>query len=272
MNKPNTRIRLVAVDLDGTLLTSANTLAREGSRLLTEAARNDVHVVLATARFPISVRDFCRSLQITGPIICLNGAQVFASPDGPMLASLSFPRRIGLEIACLADANGWETTVTVGETTYYRQRPGQALGPFDTGRVVVPTNSDGVVADPVRILTQDTQAMERIQVLCESKYSRSCTIDLYHRPDGTAWSLGVFPKRANKGAGLRVILRHLGIRRSEALAIGNDYNDIPLFRQAGLSVAMGNAPEVVKQAARVVAPGNDREGVAWALKEFGVSR
>ena len=76
-------IALIAVDLDGTLLTSERALAPEGARALVQAAQSGVRVVLATTRNPGSVREFCRALQIDDPIICTSGAQVWASPDGP---------------------------------------------------------------------------------------------------------------------------------------------------------------------------------------------
>jgi hydroxymethylpyrimidine pyrophosphatase-like HAD family hydrolase len=67
--KDNSRIRLIAVDLDGTLLTSQPVMAPESTRLLMEAARSGVHVVLVTGRVIDSVRTLCSSLEITDPVI-----------------------------------------------------------------------------------------------------------------------------------------------------------------------------------------------------------
>ncbi|MFH1084531.1 MAG: HAD hydrolase family protein [Chloroflexota bacterium] len=127
-------IHLVAVDMDGTLLTSAKTPAPEGARLLAAAARQGVQVVLATTRSVESLRELCRTLGTAAPVMGHNGAQVWATPDGPVWAERALPRAAALAIAELADAHGWELVITVGATTYLRQRPGQALGPLAPGR------------------------------------------------------------------------------------------------------------------------------------------
>lgn len=267
----DSRIQLIAFDIDGTLLTSEGTPAPMGSQLLKQAARKGVHVIPATSRVLISVRPFCQQLEINGPAICTNGAQIYGSIDGQIWSSLTFPKEIGLEIASLADANGWEISTTIDFITYHRQRPGQALGPLSEGRVVVASSTDSITADPVQITTYDPEAIKAIPDLIRSKYSDSCCIDVYHNRDGTIYSLGIYPIGANKGDALDLVLRRLGITQRHVMAIGDDVNDIPMFARAQISIAMSNAPEQVKQMAAVVAPSNDEEGVAWALREFGIS-
>ena len=66
-------------------------------------------------------------------------------------------------------------------------------------------------------------------------------------------------------------LRHSPATISQVMAIGDNLNDLPMFSRARISVAMSNAPNQVKRGATAVAPSNDDEGVAWALKEFGIS-
>jgi Cof subfamily protein (haloacid dehalogenase superfamily) len=282
------KIRLVAVDLDGTLLkspvaivpqraeksllsltaTTKYEMAPEGARLLKAAARHGVHVILATSRVIDSVRILCRSLELTSPVICSNGAQIFSSMDGPLWNVISFPKEIGLEIAKLADANGWELNITVGSVTCYKQRPGQTLGPFAPGRAIVATNCDAVTGDLIRILVVEPEAISTITSLCESKFSDRCRIELHTAPDGK--SLGIFGLGANKGNALDLVLKRLGINESEVISIGDDLNDLSLFSRARIKVAMGNAQEELKKQATVIAPGNDDEGVAWALKQFNI--
>jgi hydroxymethylpyrimidine pyrophosphatase-like HAD family hydrolase len=178
-------IRLIAIDLDGTLLTSEGILAPMGSQLLKQAAQKGVHVIPATSRVLASVRPFCQQLGINGPAICTNGAQIYGSTDGQIWSSLTFPKEIGLEIASLADANGWEISATIDSVTYHRQRPGQALGPLSEGRVVVVSSTDSITTDIVQIHTRDPEAIKTIQALIGSKYSNSCCIDVYYSGDGT---------------------------------------------------------------------------------------
>ena len=257
-------ISLVAVDLDGTLLTSAGTMAAEGGRLLRQAAKDGVRVVLATTRNPERVQPVCRSLEISDPLICTNGAQVWGSPDGPVWACHTIPREVALAIARLADAHGWELSTTVGSMTYWRQRPGQALGPLVPHVTVVATNSDAISGDPVRILASQPEAIEEIRPFCQ-QFAGQCYTETYYGPHGQVHSLGVFALQANKGTALALVLDRLGIGRERVMTIGDNPNDLPMFSHARISVAMANAPDEVKQKATVAAPSNDEEGVAWAL-------
>ena len=261
-------IALVAVDLDGTLLTSEGIPEREGARSLREAASRGVRVVLATTRTPGTTAELCRQIGIDEPIVCTNGAQVWASPDGPAWAYHAIPQEAARAIARLADTHGWELSTTVGGTTYWRQRPGQPLGPLRPRIEVVRTNLDAVSDDPVRILAGQPEAIEAIRDLCRSTLAWACHTETYIRPDGTLHSLGVFAAGVDKGAGLAVVLERLRIDARQAMAIGDNPNDLPVFARVGLSVAMGNAPREVRQRATVVAPTNDEEGVAWALRRF----
>jgi len=264
-------IELIAFDLDGTLLTSEGIPAPVGSQLLKEAAQKGLHVIPATSRALDSAQRFCQILEIDGPFICLNGARVQASAKGPIWSNLTFPKDIGIEIALLADNNGWELSTTVGDVTYWRQRLGQPLGPLSPTRAIVATNVDAIKDSPIRILVTDPEGINGIQSLCQSKFSDRCNTDVYHGPDGRITSLTVFALGANKGDALDLVLHHLGITRRRVMAIGDNVNDIPMFTRAQISIATFNAPEQVKQMATIVAPSNDDEGVAWALREFGIS-
>jgi Cof subfamily protein (haloacid dehalogenase superfamily) len=261
-------IALIAVDLDGTLLTSQRTLAREGACLLTRAARAGVRVVLATTRNPESLQHLSADLQIDDPIICTNGAQVWGSPTGPVWARHVIDHDVALRLARLADEGGWELSTTVGAMTYWRQRPGQSLGPCAPHITVVASNADAIVDNPVRILVTQPEAIEAVRALCQSQFSDQCYAETYYHPDGTVESLCVSALGADKGTALRLVLARLSIPAERVLAIGDNPNDLPMFTCAGTSVAMGNATDRVKRHATAVAPSNDEEGVAWALRRF----
>jgi hydroxymethylpyrimidine pyrophosphatase-like HAD family hydrolase len=274
-------ISLVAVDLDGTLLTGERTVAPEGARLLRQVHQAGVHVVVSTTRVPASACAFCRQIEIDDPVVCTNGAQVWASPDGPGLrgepsgepwAHHTFDRDIALALAQLADERGWELGTTVDSVTYWRQRPGQPLGPISPHITVVAADFEGVTGDPVRILVGQVEALDGIRSLCEGRFAGRCRVEVYAGTDGVPHSLGVFAPGATKGTGLALVMERLGIGREAVLAIGDDTCDLAMFPHARVRVVMDNAPEGVKQEAlamgAVVAPGNDDEGVAWALKTF----
>ncbi|MGH8057023.1 MAG: HAD family hydrolase [Candidatus Entotheonellia bacterium] len=256
----------MAVDLDGTLLTSAGTLAPRSATLLTRAAQRGAHVILATTRLPDSVQAFCRQLDWHHPMICINGAQIWGSPDGPLWASSCIPREAALVIAHMADAHNWELSITIDSMRYRRALPGQVLGQVGPNRITVATNVEAIVGDPVRILAQQPEAIEPLQVLCHSRLARECHTETYYAADGSVRELGIFARYADKGTALALVLDRLAVRREHVLVIGDNLNDLPMFPYASVCVAMGNAPEVVKQQASMIAPSNNEEGVAWILE------
>lgn len=263
-------IALVAIDLDGTLLTSQKALAPQGASLLREAAHRGVHVILSTTRNPDTVGSYCRELQLNQPMICTNGAQVWGSPSGPVWAHHPLSRDLALSIARLADAHAWELSITAGSTTYWKQRPGQQVGEISPSRTIVGANADAVTGDVVRILAHQQEAIQGLQTLCQTQFVGQCHAELYCRPDGLVRSLGIFAPQANKGAALSLVCERLHIAPQHVMAIGDNPNDLKMRVCAKTFVAMANAPDLVKKCATAIAPSNDEEGVAWALQTFVV--
>ena len=168
----------------------------------------------------------------------------------------------------------------MGSNSYFRQRPGQALGPVELGSspggegaksqtqvIVVRQNEEALVAEPKRMLLHEPEAIVAAKELA-AQYSQACRTETYFEPDGRLHSLCILPRRADKGTALRFVAGRLEIPLEQVLAIGDNPNDAPMFGAAGVSVAMSNAPPEVKAAATVVGPSNDDEGVAWAVRRF----
>ena len=80
--------------------------------------------------------------------------------------------------------------------------------------------------------------------------------------------LEIIERTVSKATGIELLLAHYGIDRTEALAFGDNYNDIPMLRYVGHSVAMGNAPEEIKGTANSVTEANDADGIYHFLKKI----
>jgi hydroxymethylpyrimidine pyrophosphatase-like HAD family hydrolase len=109
---------------------------------------------------------------------------------------------------------------------------------------------------------------EAIQAFCAEEYPNDCRTEIFYNTDGALHSLAICAPQADKKTALGVILAHLGISPQQAIAIGDNMNDLPMLSFVGFSVAMGNAIPELKQCASVIAPDNDHEGVAWALETY----
>ena len=262
-----TDIQLIAVDVDGTLLRSDGTPAPQGMAALQAAVSAGVHVVLTSARIYHSMLKYYDQINYDGPMICIDGAQIWGKP-GDLWQQTTFPREIGLAIAAEADQNGWPISTSAGDRTYYRRLPDQALGEFKPGRWAVATNGDTIPVDPLRIVTWDSEAATHLSRFVNANYADQLQLSTFYYEDRSIRSITVMAPQASKGAGVRFVADKLGIPLANTLAIGDGHNDMSMFTVAGVSVAMGNGLDEVRATAAHIAPSNDDEGLAWAVREF----
>jgi Cof subfamily protein (haloacid dehalogenase superfamily) len=259
---------LIAVDLDGTLLTSRSVLPRRGAKIIRKAVRSGARVVLATTRISEFVRGICRSLRIDEPMICSNGAEIWAGPKGPLWCYRTIPMDIAREIAEMAASNGWNLWMAARPAGHNPAVTTSVDGRVTTLQRALP---EVLVGEPVAMFSGHPQAIQRIVDLCERRQNR-CHTEVYFDASEKPYSIGIFAWGADKGTSLKLVMEKLGVGKERVMAIGDNNNDLLMFQQAALSVAMGNAPASVKNAASVVAPTNDEEGVAWAIGEFVLSK
>lgn len=263
------RIALIAVDLDGTLLRSDHTPAPEGVRALAAASERGVAVVISTTRNLDSVRRFASEIGLDQPVICTNGAHILATPDGPTWIRRTIPSDLARALMERADVEGWSLITTVDEITYYRRQGDEPLGGVRPGRTIVACNA-GVLdrGDPIRILNYEPAAIPEICTFLASHFPGHYHLETYLHPDDSVKSIGIYAAGSDKGTALSFVLDRLGLRPAHVMAIGDNPNDLPMFRCAVVRVAMGNATQDVRAAATVMAPTNDAEGVAWAVRRY----
>ncbi len=259
--------RLVALDLDGTLLTSDKRLtprARNAVRGLTERG---VHVVVCTGRPPRSALDYAAELELEHPFICFNGAAVFDPPA----TALRVRHHLDAAVARLALArlrDGFANLMAGLETDHgwfldpalYRLRSSEArLGPEEptgVGRVEGFLGS-GAIKLFARAEGTDAAALAAV---------------LEGLPLYRTWSspvmLEVLDPRVDKRGALQELCAELGIDRTEVAAFGDQRNDIEMLRWAGLGVAVANADAAIRRASDLVIGSNDEDAVAQTLETW----
>jgi Cof subfamily protein (haloacid dehalogenase superfamily) len=264
-------VKLIAIDLDETLLRSDKSVCPKGAAAIREAIGKGIHVVLASSRQFASMQQISAEIGMQNQaMICADGALIMSHAESEIWQSLTISREIALSIAQFADANNWELTVVAGEKTYYQQREGQSLGYLKDYRYIVESNLTMMQeAEPMRILVYEDAPISGMTTFLEAQgYLSRLTVQYYYRPDDTIRSMGIFPQDANKGKALSHVCERLGIPLEETLAIGDGSNDIPMFEVAGKCVVMGNARDAVKQYADFVCASHDEGGVAEAIEKY----
>ena len=270
-------IRLIALDLDGTLLDSEKRLPAENYAALARAHRAGACIVPATGRFFAAMPEVVRALPFLRYAITINGARVSDASDSEVLYTAELPNTLALEIMrwldtlpviydCYMDNGGWMTASLQARAAEFAPDR-HYLTMLRTLRTPVPELKDFVA--------QRGHSVQKIQFFTKDLELRAEVLrDCSRRFPGTVASAScpnnveINAADATKGDALRGLCAGLGIDLSEALAFGDGLNDISMLRAAGVGVAMGNAAEAVKAAADRVTASCDDGGVAAVVNEY----
>ena len=263
-------IRVIALDLDGTLLNSALKVSERNGEAVRRALEGGLKVVLATTRWYLLAKRTADRLGIDTPLVCNNGAIVKRPDDGGELLHLRLDQELAREVTALADERGWETFTTIEDATYMRPRPGIIPEKLPAGLRISERQSDEVArGQPTSVLVYGEEAVDEIAGRFLEAYDGRANFSL-NRPRNYPHYVVLTHPRADKGSALEMVCRELGVPMTEVMAMGDSESDLGMLGQAGLGIAMNNAPDEVKRAALHIAPANDADGVAWAIERFAL--
>jgi Cof subfamily protein (haloacid dehalogenase superfamily) len=260
--------RLIALDLDGTLLNSGMRMSEGNAAALADAVGAGKQVVLATTRWYQLAKRTADRLGISTPIISSNGARVTRPADGAELLHLTVDEEAAREIVTLADDNGWEMFTTIGDHTYMQMRPGIIEEKLPAGLCIAERTSDRLgEGAPTCVLVYGNDAIKEIEDRYAEKYAGRVRFS-FNRPPTSPHYVVVTHPDAEKASGLEITCRELGADRESVIAMGDSESDLAMLEWAGLGIAMKNSPDEVRKSALHVAPSNDEDGVAWAVRRF----
>jgi Cof subfamily protein (haloacid dehalogenase superfamily) len=264
-------IKVMAIDVDGTLLDGDHQLKDAVKDALYELAARNIHVVLATARGPQALKPVLRLLQFSPLLVCFSGAWV-GEIDRPSLA----PKKVMLErrhpmsvarsiVATALEHNVEPHVLTVDSWRTRKMSPETILECQLTECTPIITADlleEGVEPNKILLIATERDSSQALQTIADSVQSLSSAA--FSKPN----YLEIVPKGANKAAALMHLVAILGLDLSQVAAVGDGYNDIEMIREAGLGIAMGNAPAAVKSAADWVTGTNNEAGVAQAVRRL----
>lgn len=258
--------RLIALDVDGTLLNDRYELTERTIRAVRDVADRGATIVLCTGRSPVNTLPILERLGLEGTVITHNGAATVRSQDRHIVHKFTFDIGELDEIFAYCRDNGLHYDVCTPFQLYVDEELSDEVAGMYDKYMLQPTRIAAISElpeQPVKFTVfGDKQAIDRaerdwaeLELPLTVLRSGDYFIDLMH-PDAT------------KGSALRELALSLGIDRTEVAAIGNYYNDIEMIRYAGLGIAMDNSPEDVKRAADAVTVSNNEEGVYVALNRY----
>ncbi len=260
--------KVVALDLDGTLLNSAMRMSEGNAEALGEAIGKGTQIVLATTRWYQLAKRTADRLGISTPIISSNGARVTRPESGEEVLHLTVDEEVAREVVTLADDNGWEMFTTIGESTYMQMRPGIVEEKLPAGlRIADRTSVHLGEGAPTCVLVYGNEGIAEIQKLHDARFAGRARFSFNRPPTSNHYVVITHPD-ADKASALEMVCGELGVAREGVIAMGDSESDLGMLSWAGLGIAMKNSPDEVRKAALHVAPSNDEDGVAWAVKRF----
>ncbi len=265
-------IKLIAIDMDGTLLNSNHEISKRVKQAITSARQQGVYVVLTTGRPYIGVKSYLQQLGIQNDdeyCITYNGALVQQVVSGTPVIENTLNYEDYLYFQQLSESLGVHFHAFDFTDLY---TPNRFISPYTiregylTGIQVIfcpAEEMDPHIQLPKVMMIDDPAlldaAIKKIPEDAFQKYTLLKSADFF---------LEILSKKADKGISVAKLAERLSIDRQQVMAIGDHANDLPMVSYAGIGVAMANAIDEVKHVSQYITTSNDEDGVALAIEKF----
>lgn len=263
-------IKLIVIDLDGTLLNSEHVLSDRNQTVIRKAIDAGILVVLATGKTRASADSVIAALNLTSPGIYSQGL-VITEGDGSIRHQQTMDPAVIRRIVTFAEDRGFTVLAYSGnrilvkeETDYgeflekHHEPPATVVGPIYNILATTPINKLILAGDKRRVKSMRWQLSHQLEGEISITTANIPTM------------LEVLPPGASKGKALKILLKDMNINPDQTMVIGDGENDTGMLQLAGLAVAVGNADDRLKEAADFVVSSNDDDGVAEAIERFAL--
>lgn len=259
--------KLVAIDLDGTLLTDQMEITPNTITAIRQVVESGVMVTLATGRMFPSAKKFAEQLDLNVPLITYQGAIIKDVGKKKVWFERPVSKEISERLIEFAVKHQVHIQVYQDDIVYVAEDNAEIQGYAREGDVCY------TVVDDLNSLTE--KGFTKVLFIGEPTYLDRLQIELQgefgsdaHIAKSKPHYLEVTDPEANKGTALLYLAKQLGIQQSEIIGIGDNHNDFELITTAGLGVAMGNGVEELKRIADYITKTNNEEGVLHTLEKF----
>ncbi len=262
--------KLIAIDMDGTLLNDEKKISQANFDAIQQARKNGVKVVLASGRPLVGFKRYLEELNLTTEddyAVAFNGGLV-QSTEGTKTISktpLSLEDykslyKLSKELKVNIHALTEDSVISPKDSKYTRHEAEMN----HICNVIIPVDEVTIDTTIVKVMFIDeSEIIERIIEEIPEEVSSKYTV-----VRSSPFFLEFLPKSVNKGVGVAALAKKLNIKQEEVICIGDAGNDIHMIKYAGLGVAMGNAFPEVKKVADFITKTNEQDGVAFIINKF----
>lgn len=259
-------IKLIAIDLDDTLLRNDLTISARAKKAITAAVEKGVAVTFATGRMFASALPFARDLKLDLPLITYQGALVKYA-DGREVYHKPLELELAKKVLEFLHPYGYHVNVYINDELYMEETSPEGRRYLQVSKV------------PVHLVERLPQALTekptKILIIAREPQIDGLSKDLYQAfgenvniTKSKPYFLEIGNTEATKGRALAGLAESLSLQATQVMAIGDSWNDLDMIEYAGLGVAMENALPEIKEKAEYVTRNNDDDGVAEAIELF----
>lgn len=282
-------MKLIAIDLDGTLLSQHTHITQENLQAIRKAESQGHIVMICSGRAPEDIQEIVKKYELSCPLAGSNGTVVQA--EGKLLGSVSMSRDNIMQIAKKLDDVRAPYRIYTNQGIFVPEDWSERVNNDLQGDTI---KVEGLSDELFKRITEQPQQSDLIKyfhdyhelfgredlevqkffILTLNQQKKSELNTYLSNISGAAatssgpMNIEVMDTDGNKGNALKIMADYYGISMDDTVAMGDSFNDIPMLQVAGLSIAMGNADPAVKQLCKAVTLPNTENGVAYALEQF----
>ena len=265
-------IKLITIDVDGTLVTPLKRLTKENIRAIDRARDMGVHIALASGRPYSGMKPLIRKIGLDREgnfSVCQNGSYIFDNATNEPISG-TFQNPVDLKIIDdLVEDFNVEISAMDHQSFYTRHKKANIYTKIDAKISKLPLTYmpyDDFPEDKTfgRILIMGKKsAMDKLYKNMPKELTNN-----YYAVRTAPFLIEVMNKKTNKGYAISVMAEDLEINQDEIMSIGNERNDIPMLEQAGFAVAMANSVPQLKTHADFITKSNMKSGVGYAINKL----
>lgn len=286
--------KLIAIDLDNTLLNSYGKISHKNKKAIKRAKKNGIEVIIASGRHITSVKSFANQIKCDKYAICGNGATLYDIQNNKVLYNCFIGKEKILEIINICEENNiyynvyTETEILTKEikysALYYEQENKNKKSNYKTNIKVIENVYEFVKNDQennylkVTVYNDDKEifksmiqllrAINGISVLDVGHISKKIVKIDNKDVEIKYYYTEITKENVNKWNTIEYLIKCLGISKEEVVAIGDNVNDKEMIENAGLGVVMGNSAQYIKEFGDIVVSDNNSDGVSEAIIKY----
>jgi Cof subfamily protein (haloacid dehalogenase superfamily) len=267
-------IKLIAIDLDGTLLNSNSQISPRTEAAIKEAAAAGAQVVIATGKTRHAINGLVQQLGITAPAICMQGLITY-SDDGKIMHESKLDPMLARQVITFGEDRGFFMIGYNGSHIYFRRENKQV----EEALLLKYHEPAAEIVGALQNMA-DTPGFNKVIAVGEPRSIKALRWQLSMQIGGAGrlmqagvpQMVEILPPNASKGTALRQLLKDLKIAPENVMALGDAENDVEMIQLAGVGVLMGQADPKLHEFADYITADLDHDGVAEAIDRFMFGR